>query len=398
MMFELEMAQIETLSCGVVILNDKGQVTDFNQAARSQIRACMQSSAKFAALIESIQQGSSQPPLRINHLLPIDPPVGQLDIYLGRGGGKHFSLVFLPRLPASPDFKPDTQSVSSFTLLGTDIRHEITQFKALLQQYSHSIDPEHKAIAQQCDRINRLLISLDMLSRLQDESDDLQSDRVAFPELVHTVLHEIPHRKFDVALVTNTPQANLQPGMVYGNKEWLKCMLLSLMEDLSESSPPHCKVEIKLTQSGHFMVMSATYVNAFTPKNTPQQGPAHDGEPICSFDLESDLRRQLCKQIAVIHGGDLKLYELENESQEPRRKLLDSITLILPTGLPTLARNQTACASCRFPKQAEVYAKDLAALMPPSPRGSGLTQEEMQYLTQLSTQRVPDKQIPQEPL
>jgi hypothetical protein len=56
-----------------------------------------------------------------------------------------------------------------------------------------------------------------------------------------------------------------------------------------------------------------------------------------------------------------------------------------PDQLPTGGHSQGVCARCVYTQQAELYARDLAYLLPRRPVGAGLSDEEHAYLSHITT-------------
>lgn len=67
----------------------------------------------------------------------------------------------------------------------------------------------------------------------------------------------------------------------------------------------------------------------------------------------------------------------------------------LPVG-PRSAQGLLECATCLFPRQAEMYAHDLALLLPHRPAACTVSDEELDFLTQLTSEGV-SLEIQQEP-
>jgi len=59
---------------------------------------------------------------------------------------------------------------------------------------------------------------------------------------------------------------------------------------------------------------------------------------------------------------------------------------IVPT-LPVAAHGPADCANCLYPRQAEMYAHDLALLLPQRHAGSTVSSEELDFLAQLTSER-----------
>ena len=71
---------------------------------------------------------------------------------------------------------------------------------------------------------------------------------------------------------------------------------------------------------------------------------------------------EICQRIVALHGGQLKIVSQAAAQADDPLRGIESFHLSLPTGAPLLGRNLAACTNCLAPRQAEQYARDLAAL------------------------------------
>ena len=95
--------------------------------------------------------------------------------------------------------------------------------------------------------------------------------------------------------------------------------------------------------------------------------------------VAADIRVPIARRIFELHGGQLKIVEIDADNPDEFRRGISSFTLILPTGGPAKKRN-LECENCLVGQQALAYAADLAKIMPILPVASDLSTEELEFL------------------
>lgn len=140
-------------------------------------------------------------------------------------------------------------------------------------------------------------------------------------------------------------------GPVYGNRHWMTTLLVHLLREMQVALPAGHRVSISVRQLGnHQLVVART-----RSENNPRA--ARRTEAVLPQNGAS-LSFSLCRRIAELHGGTLRL---ETEDDDDGLQLV-GYALSLPTGDSAAARS-AACETCPLQEQMESYAADLAQLI-----------------------------------
>lgn len=181
-------------------------------------------------------------------------------------------------------------------------------------------------------------------------SHGTESNRERF--FLHGLLNEVvgsssanPSSRF----VIREPDANIAP--VYGNKHLLRMLLAHLLRELDASTPVEQKIVLTLRQLGNHMFLSS-HPEALLP--TDKRSKPHSLPP----SMEG-MTFSLCRRIAELHGGTLRL---ESEAGRKGQELMH-FTISLPTCKQAEAPNERQCTDCPLTAQIERYATDLAELI-----------------------------------
>jgi hypothetical protein len=137
---------------------------------------------------------------------------------------------------------------------------------------------------------------------------------------------------------------------VYGNKRWLELMLTHLLHELDTSIHPfEQRIVLTIRQLGNHMILRAQ--NESIPHHERSRNKS-------SVEWLEGMTLNLCRRIAELHGGTLRLDSNEvYDSYE-----LTGFVLSIPTSSPQVEES-FRCSDCSLIKQIENYANDLAELM-----------------------------------
>ena len=352
---------LEKMTEGFILLNQEGRITDFNRAAKPWLKHCMGSSAALAHLIGQIRASKIQAPVPVDTIF--QNTTGSGNFFLCKCDSDAFAIVVTALSPNT------SASISSnkdglFALLGEDFRHGMTKFRQQLCDWPipEVDDTPTKHLLEQSQYLSRLLIFMEQLCELHAREEFFQDDRINLRELIESTLAALPVRRSDFRVNTALSDANEKQGMLFGNSVWLGIALQALLEGLGDSAPPHCQIEIRVRQSGGFVVMTGQFSQFFDRQTSAATSPlTHTARP--SSALEANIRSTICERIIALHGGQLKVVAPANKGAEQSTGGMESFTLTLPTGAPLKGRQMTACATCLAPRQAEQYAQDLVELL-----------------------------------
>ena len=403
MELSIDMPLLNALQEGVVLLNQAGQVTDFNRAARPWLKACAKAQPLLAEHIQhQIKHrapGADPSPVAIVPLEPFEPfeslkPLELLGrasqatlapgLHLCRHGPQGYALVIAPGQPQTHiAAEPQTHL---FDLLGEAIRHEFTHWRSALD---HAAPPPQPApaladLARQSQRLSRLLVVFDQLSPLRNDQSPNQSERLSLMALTQAVLAAMPQRRADYALMVAPGASARQHGMLYGHATLLTAGLRALLESLDQGAPSHSQIELWVRQSGRHVVLNSRFASgsAVRPRSP---APAALGGEAPGLHLEADLRLPLARRIVELHGGQLSTEPLHAAPGKPHRPGIAAFTLLLPTGAAGEPQRRPECIDCPTSRQAEAYARDLASLMTRPDSAADISGEEIAFLMHVIT-------------
>jgi PAS domain-containing protein len=412
MELSIDMPLLNALQEGVVLLNQAGQVTDFNRAARPWLKACAKAQPLLAEHIQhQIKHrapGADPSPVAIVPFEPFEPsepsepsepfeslkPLELLGrasqatlapgLHLCRHGPQGYALVIAPGQPQTHiAAEPQTHL---FDLLGEAIRHEFTHWRSALDRAAPPAQPAPALadLASQSQRLSRLLVVFDQLSSMRDEQSPNQSERLSLMALTQAVLAAMPQRRADYALMVAPGGSARQHGMLYGHATLLTAGLRALLESLDQGAPPHSQIELWVRQSGRHVVLNSRFASgsAVSPRSPALE--AFGGEAP-ALRLEADLRLPLARRIVELHGGQLSTEPLEAAPGKPQRPGIAGFTLVLPTGAAGELQRRPECIDCPTSQQAEAYARDLASLMTRPDSAADISGEEIAFLMHVIT-------------
>ena len=369
---ELNMQLLERMAEGVILLDEQGLVTDFNAAAIPWVEHCLDVRALLRLQIDSVRSGQAQTPLTVAQWVASGG--AKVDVFLWKAGtAQGYALFIAPVQSCAVPIAIEAGDADLFKLLGRETRHELTAFRESLSQTGADLTVAGQALRTHSDRVSRLLVAFDQLARLHSSTPFFEGERLSLPALVEEVLQEKHQTK--CAYVVDSPAAisRQMASPLYGNAQWLKCALQVLIEGISNSAPHHSRVTLRIRQNGNYIVLSSHFVQE-SRKNAQSTGTqVLNLEPILHID--ADIGVQISRRIVDMHGGQLIV------ADHPR---LETFTLMLPLGTPAQRVQPQVCSHCPTTLQAEKYATDLVALMPHNPLGSGLLDEELSMLAEIS--------------
>jgi hypothetical protein len=385
MSLQFSMALMETLAEGVILLGKDGQMTDHNRAARPWLKRCLGSAPAIAEAIQKAAQSSVQSAVRVDSIF--ESSAHTSEFYLCKNGVKGFAIVIAKISPAPPT--PYAESGACFSLLSEDLRHTLTQLRLQLEKTAPFNLQEMAQTQLQTLRLSRYLIAMEQLCDLHQGDAFLWGDRVSLQDITRECIDELSTRRDDFSFnQANTGEAGGQD-MFFGHAPWLKVAVKGLLECLGESVPEPCRIEIRVWQNGGFVMLTGA----------PGQ-PSHPTSILVKPDpdrsLEAratvDIRLVICQRIADLHGGQLKIVALEPSQPDAHLRGIESFMLSLPTNKLPQSRDPAACADCIFARQAELYAEDLAFLVPRPPAGNTISNDELDFLAQVTTHPAPSPQ------
>lgn len=380
MELNFDMKMLENLSEGVVLLNGSGQITDFNQAANPWLKPCFNSVVKLAALIREIRLEKIKSPVIVKITGLDERNVKPVTTYLCSNGEAGFALLIAP-VRTLLSTRATDQHQGMFALMSAEIRHKLTKFQEQLAALSHQNGTlDLAAITQNSEHLNRLLAAIDQLSQLNEIDSFTPGERISIDALINDVLGSMTHLQceFRVNALPHDPLDHM--GTVYGNAEWLKCGLRGLLDCLDDGGIDKKVIELKVRQSGGFVVLTAKLLSGGGNGITKAGKPGSMSS--AALGVSADIRVPIARRIFELHGGQLKIVEIDSHNPDEFRRGISTFTLILPTGSSGQKR-RPECDNCLVGRQAVAYARDLAQLMPTIPAASDLSKEELEFLMQV---------------
>ena len=371
MRLNFDLPLLEHMSEGLVLLNRQGQVVSHNRAAGPWVPRCHAMLGGFKSLIDEEIKGRVALPLRIglwSDKTQENPC--QTEAWLIQDGRRDYA-VFLassarPPVAGPGQHAPSQVEVNHVTLLGDEVRLQMTVLRKLLQTQAGNPARDEAAIVAQSSRVDQLLQEIADLSQLMQQDEVFMQDRIVLSDLIEQLLPTLPQHPNRVAFNPD----NHQQGVVYGHTAWLRYALRVLLESLVNSAPPNSHVDMATSQLGNFMVLTGrvSAINPLHARNTqPGRSPSAQGPAVEPGQQRSAAIQQvMCQRIIALHAGQLKLDFMPPTAPggDPKSQI-ESFTLTLGTGQPVVEQSRVSCASCPHPLQTLAYAADLASLLSP---------------------------------
>lgn len=358
MNLSLDPEMTKLLSDGVVLLDSLGQPRQANAAAQPWLRRCIQLTPKWSRQLVLEREGALKLPAAVDISIASDadetPPA---NVHLLKNGNKGYALLIQP-LPGSRRSLLNTRKSGFLSLLGGEVRKEINRFSKLLGEFNHSAT-QHAALGRQAAWIDTVLAEVSQLAELNERDDVFADERLALADLVRALLPDLPRASGDNAVRYALSGAGKDLAPVYGHDKWLRQALRTLLGRLGRGCPAQGRVAIDMRQLGDFIVLNASA----TADAAGAYGRPADAVATLPGD---ELRAEICRRIIALHGGDLKIRFMQGKAEDEKNeagRVIDSITLTLPTGLPVDERSHVSCAECRVARQSMQYARDLAEVM-----------------------------------
>jgi light-regulated signal transduction histidine kinase (bacteriophytochrome) len=218
----------------------------------------------------------------------------------------------------------------------------------------HALD----ALCDQVDEIAQVLSKLIDLASVWGSESLVGTDRIELWPLLQEAWAKVEPlaraRNLKARFTAQGPKTQL--AAIYGSEHWLKRVFVECLEAAVRAARPGGSLEIEHRQMGPRALIVLRDSGAFVAareESTPMEtaavkgrAAAESGGKFASRDL---IGLKMCQQIVAQHGGQLR----EEHDDGERNFLID-----LPTGAPF--RNEAVDMDIA---QAQVYARDLAALM-----------------------------------
>jgi hypothetical protein len=397
MKVNIDIKLIKELLDGVIFIDRAGHVLDFNSAARPYLNSCFDSEEKLAHAIEKCIANETDGPVAI-FFAGTDPGLqNSVDVHLCMNENNG-AVIFITRRNKG-DFPTTFASTTTNTvdLLGDAMRHQMTHILERLGRINlQRTDQEFTPLTGDIERLSRYLVAMDQLSMLYRGDSFQREEKIQLLDMINAVLVALPEQRCDYAINRILSDPKERMGTLYGNPDLLKSGLRSLFESMGDSSPPRCQVELRLRQSGNYLVLTGGFVLPRSPSLSKVQKTNQGKEPRYVAESQTDLRLSIARRIFEMHGGKLKISETSGVGEDRGDGNIESFTLTLPTGVPYLGKRMSDCEDCPATRQAEVYARDIIRLMPDNHRASELTQQEFAFLQSVmsTTQNTPNLNLP----
>jgi hypothetical protein len=381
----LDMALLDGLRDGVVLLNRAGQITDFNRAARPWLKAFADAQTRLADQIDYRIRHKTTGPVAIQPFDLVDPPAEALRIHLCSNGPHDYALFVAPAQYELPLGTRMEATTGFFGLLGEEIRHEITHWRAELDRVAGlGPTPDIGGLSVCSQRLSRLFVAFEQLSSTSRDDLPGQSERLSLMTLTQETLSAMPRRRADYALTVAPGGSTQQHGMLYGKPELLRCALSGLLESLDDGAPPHSRIELHVRQSGRYVVLHSRFVGGVNPRAMAPV-PARGGG--AGLHVTGDIRLPMARRIIELHGGQLNIEAFDDApAGRHQRDAIAGFMLVLPTGAVSPSLLQRECAECPATRQAEAYAHDLASLMTRPDSAADVSGEEIAFLMRVMSE------------
>ena len=380
MNLQFDMTVLECMSEGVILLNRSGQITDFNRAAGPWLNQCFNAKGDLTKLINETIRAKTKDPVPVKFFSPGDGHTSPLKAYLCGNGATDYALFIARILQPATAPAAVTEMSGGFELLGKEIRHEMTQLRDELSVTSANLSTRDlSAVTLRADRLSRLFVAVDQLSRLSQAGTVTQGERLSLVPLIHEVLADMTNQRADFSINLPPGDSLEQQGVLYGDADWLRCGLRALLEGIADSGPPRSHIELRVRQSGGFAVLSGSFANAGTQQRVASAAPVDPAH--AALRTEKDIRAPIARRIFELHGGQLKISTMDSDNPDEFGQGIETFTLILPTGVPAPGQHRSPdCANCPQALQTEAYARDLAFMTQGQAGGAEVSGAEIEFL------------------
>lgn len=393
----LNIALTDQMVEGIIVLNRQGQITDFNRAAQPWVHAVSTSAERLRRQIARMPAEAASNPVPADLPTWDDAALNGHPVYLCTTGDGGFAL-FIATVPSSDALDVPTLGpvdADFFRLLSAEMRHEFTAFRQRLASVKADQSIDSEKLLAQSDRLSRLLVAMDQLSRLHLQDAFTLGDRVAMTSLVDAALQDLPRMKCQFHTSHATTEALHAQSPIYGDSKWLQCMLTTLLTAVGEMAPQHSKVEIRVRQNGRYCVVSSHFLQG--PGAPAAQAPRAADSARARFTIDTDIGMQIARRIVEMHGGQLACTGVDVDAPGAVFQGIESFTVILPTSAPAQFGESPSCRLCMVKLQTERYATDLAFLTPHVHKDGDVSEEELQMLAHISVPATSQALPPNQP-
>ena len=381
MFLKFDTNTLEKLAEGVVLLDRYGQITDFNRAAKPWLKSCVKAADKISAIVAQTVRDSSKTPFRIDLYPKAEAPTQAADVMLCSDGKDGFALLFTPVQSSRQEAPGALQRQGISQLISDEIRHQMTELILYLGAIK---DPKSAAEAtpvwEHAQHLRSLFVAMEELSLIAQVGTLFPGERLSVVALLKNAIAAVNFRHCDYYIDVTAQDPATEVGSVYGSASWVQCAFTALLQSLELGAPRRSHIALSVRDNGGFLVVTAR------PSCTSDVSASVPVKPEAVEDsvlrLAASIRVPLARRIVELHGGQLRVNSIDGEDAA-QSNVIESFTLQLPTGSPANQRSKD-CENCGVNQQATAYARDLASLMPSLPKEAKVSDEERDYLMQVT--------------
>lgn len=384
MPLEIHRAIIDRLPDPVLILDEQGEVTGFNPAARCLIEAAPDLMNTLTPFIQAAMPQMGIQPLRLNPGAPLVLDRHHYAPWL-MPTREEIALILLPNddgqgIRHQPIGTP--QDVAFSTLLNAKLRQELRRVADQVSLF----DSGSTDLGKELRRMQQLLSTIDVMCSMLQHPQSVHGERLTLHELV---LQALARRGLASSCLTQSGVSRARtPGTrhFYGHARWLLWTLdtlLALMPVTAESSDHQLALHLRhgdsfVVLSGELRAPAQAHLN--WAKHAARFVSADVVDAMQRSELDADMQLALATQVIEFHGGDL-LFEKDGSEGA---YLLCGFQLSMPLGRVPSSALTSAPGQWVPLSQAAALARDLAQLLPRRVSGRGpLSQEEHDMLAHL---------------
>ena len=201
MFLKFDFNTLDKLSDGVVLVDQYGQVTDFNDAAKPWISNCLNAAERLAVLIASVQRANTHLPMSVDLFEQSDaetrPEAGPAlpEVHMCSDGQGGYALLFTQAKWPMPAAGLQSQMTLQPHLIGDALRHELSEVIGEISAVRADTGAVRlHGLRRHARHLRAMFTSIDELGRLADTDSMLPGARMSVLDLLEDTIAGLSFR------------------------------------------------------------------------------------------------------------------------------------------------------------------------------------------------------------